>query len=229
MNIQSIGSNSYVKAAQMQNHNEGALKNIKAITEENAKDDRGKFVTESPEQLKLRNSEELKIAQKIKEMAAKEASVVQHERMHLLAGGSSAGTPSYIYELGPDGKRYISGGEVTFYAGGGNPEAVAKSSEKVEKAVALVKDPSNADLHAAAVAAATANSAKSEDLILNTQKKAEDQRLKAKKEEEMQAIGAKSSTEMKEKPMIDIMAAKAMVSAYSNMRFRMHSKFEVSV
>lgn len=49
----------------------------------------------------------------IQRLKAIENEVIAHEQAHKSAGGSIAGPASYSYAVGPDGKRYINGGEVS--------------------------------------------------------------------------------------------------------------------
>ena len=50
--------------------------------------------------------------QKLDAMQERHDEVKVHEQAHKSAGGSLAAAPSYSYETGPDGKRYITDGEV---------------------------------------------------------------------------------------------------------------------
>jgi hypothetical protein len=48
----------------------------------------------------------------VRQMAARDREVRRHEQAHARAGGAQAGSPSFTYRTGPDGKRYAVGGEV---------------------------------------------------------------------------------------------------------------------
>jgi hypothetical protein len=48
----------------------------------------------------------------INKLTARQNEVIAHEQAHMTAGGSAVGTATYSYTLGPDGNRYITGGEV---------------------------------------------------------------------------------------------------------------------
>lgn len=119
---------------------------------ENSKE---KFKTADVDDVKPKSAEDLKIASEIRRLKMWEEHVKQHERQHQLAGGEFAGAPSYTYTTGPDGKRYISGGEVTMYVPAGNTlEDSEAALERVKRAAAAPADPSPQDLKTAAMASA---------------------------------------------------------------------------
>ena len=87
--------------------------------------------------------------------------------MHLLAhksvGGSFAGSPSYKYVTGPDGKKYAVAGEVPIaIKKGKTPEETIENMEIVKAAALAPSDPSPQDLKVAATAEAIENKARSE-------------------------------------------------------------------
>jgi hypothetical protein len=47
-----------------------------------------------------------------RQMAARDREMRRHEQAHAQAGGTHAGSPTFSYKIGPDGRRYASGGEV---------------------------------------------------------------------------------------------------------------------
>ena len=53
----------------------------------------------------------------VEDMKARDSEVRTHENAHKSAGGQYAASPSYTYETGPDGKRYITDGEVSIDVG----------------------------------------------------------------------------------------------------------------
>lgn len=114
-----------------------------------------KFKTQDISNVKIQSSKDLTIASEIKRMKSWEDHVVAHERMHMLAGGGAVGAPSYVYKMGPDGKMYITGGEVTLYV----PKAATLEGSEValqnlKKAALAPSDPSPKDMAAAAMATA---------------------------------------------------------------------------
>jgi len=64
-----------------------------------------------------------------------------------MAGGSYAGSPSYTTTQGPDGRRYITGGEVSIDIGpvDGDPEATIRKMEQIKRAALAPSDPSSQD------------------------------------------------------------------------------------
>lgn len=89
--------------------------------------------------------------------------VLAHEQAHMAAGGSFAGAASYSYTVGPDGKRYITGGEVPIsMPSSDDKERMLKQLEQVKKAALAPAEPSSQDLSVAAQAGAEAMKLKGE-------------------------------------------------------------------
>ncbi len=87
-----------------------------------------------------------------------------HEAAHKNAGGQHAGSASFSYTVGPDGKRYATGGEVPIDVAPveGDPEAtIAKLDVVIAAALAPAK-PSAQDRKIAAAAVAARNQARQE-------------------------------------------------------------------
>lgn len=87
-----------------------------------------------------------------------------HESAHKNVGGQFAGSASYSYTVGPDGKRYATGGEVPIDIAPikDNPEAtIAKLDVVISAALAPAK-PSSQDRKVAAAAVAARNQARAE-------------------------------------------------------------------
>lgn len=125
----------------------------KTSTEKPTQSGEEKFKTSDVSKVKIETSEDLRISSEIQRMKAWENHVVAHERMHMLAGGGAVGAPSYVYKMGPDGKAYITGGEVTLYV----PKAATLEGsevalEKLKAAALAPSDPSPKDMAAAAMA-----------------------------------------------------------------------------
>ncbi len=82
-----------------------------------------------------------------------EDKVIAHERAHKSVGGEFAGAASYGYTTGPDGKRYISSGEVSIsIPGSGEPQDLINALERVKQAAMAPADPSAQDQRVAASA-----------------------------------------------------------------------------
>lgn len=92
--------------------------------------------------------------QEIKELQARDQEVRAHEQAHAVTGGRYAGSPSYEYQQGPDGKRYAVGGEVQIDIApvSGDPQATIQKMQQVKAAALAPAEPSSADRRIAAEA-----------------------------------------------------------------------------
>lgn len=96
--------------------------------------------------------EEYKIIQQLQK---RDAEVRAHEQAHAaIAGQYAAGTASYTYETGPNGKRYAVGGEVPIdVSKDSTPQETLQKMQVVAKAAMAPLNPSAADRRIAARAA----------------------------------------------------------------------------
>ena len=92
--------------------------------------------------------------QEVERLEERDQEVRTHEQAHQTVGGQHAGTPSYDYETGPDGKQYATSGEVPIDVGAvpNNPEATIAKMEQVKRAALAPAEPSAADRAIAAKA-----------------------------------------------------------------------------
>jgi len=106
----------------------------------------------------------------ITELQQRDKEVRTHELAHASAGGGSTGSPSYTFEVGPDGKKYAVGGEVSVDLSGvpGDPKATINKMQKVHAAALAPASPSTQDIKVAASATQRILSAQSELLSLNS-------------------------------------------------------------
>ena len=89
----------------------------------------------------------------INQLKTIEKKVVAHEMAHKSVGGELAGPVHYKYAIGPDGKRYIVGGEVPIkIKEGKTPEETLKIAQKIKAAALAPANPSPQDLKVAAQA-----------------------------------------------------------------------------
>ena len=104
---------------------------------------------EDPNEL---NEEEELVLQKLK---ARDQEVRAHESAHLAAsGGLAQGGPTYSYQIGPDGRQYAVGGEVSIDTSTGNTtEETIQKMYRVIAAAMAPGDPSAQDTKVAAQAA----------------------------------------------------------------------------
>lgn len=92
--------------------------------------------------------------EQVAELAARDAEVKAHERAHQAVGGQYAGSISYAYQTGPDGKRYAIGGEVPIDVSpiNGDPQATIDKMRQVKAAALAPADPSAQDRSVASTA-----------------------------------------------------------------------------
>ncbi|MEM1386082.1 MAG: putative metalloprotease CJM1_0395 family protein [Pseudomonadota bacterium] len=90
----------------------------------------------------------------IDELKARDREVRDHEQAHARVGGPYAGEPSYSYQIGPDGKRYAVGGEVSIDVTPvpDDPEATIAKMDVVKAAALAPAEPSSQDRRVAALA-----------------------------------------------------------------------------
>ncbi len=91
-------------------------------------------------------------AKQIKELKARDTEVRIHEQAHASVGGSYAGSPSFEYQRGPDGRNYAVGGEVMIDVSEvpGDPKATIAKMTQVRAAALAPAEPSGADRSIAA-------------------------------------------------------------------------------
>ncbi len=104
----------------------------------------------------------------ISQLQQRDKEVRIHELAHATTGGSATGSPSYTFEIGPDGKKYAVGGEVAVDLSSiaGDPQATIVKMQKVHAAALAPASPSTQDIRVAASAAQKILSAQSELLAL---------------------------------------------------------------
>lgn len=108
---------------------------------------------------------EQKIQAQIQKLKTREQEVIAHEAAHVSIGGQYAGNANYEYTTGPDGKKYITGGEVSIdVSEEKKPEDTIKKMEQVKKAALAPAEPSDVDRKIAAKAEQLINKANAEIL-----------------------------------------------------------------
>ncbi|MDU1144217.1 putative metalloprotease CJM1_0395 family protein [Aeromonas rivipollensis] len=97
-------------------------------------------------------------------LVERDLEVRKHEQAHQTAGGEHAGSPSYQFSQGPDGKRYATGGEVAIDIGAipGDPAATLAKMQQVRAAALAPAEPSSQDLSVARAATAKEAQARKE-------------------------------------------------------------------
>ena len=97
-------------------------------------------------------------------LQARDAEVKAHERAHKAVGGQYAGSISYDYQQGPNGKRYAVGGEVSIDVSpvSGDPEKTIEKMNVIKAAALAPADPSSQDRRVAAQAVQIITAARAE-------------------------------------------------------------------
>jgi hypothetical protein len=97
--------------------------------------------------------EEQKVRMAVERLKRIEARVIAHEMAHKVVGGQYAGSVRYEYTRGPDGRLYITGGEVSIdVSEEPTPEETIQKMEIVWRAALAPADPSPQDLAVAQTA-----------------------------------------------------------------------------
>ena len=98
--------------------------------------------------------EQQKQQRQLAALVERDLEVRKHEQAHQMAGGEHAGSPSYQFSHGPDGKRYATGGEVAIDIGAipGDPAATLAKMQRVRAAALAPAEPSSQDLSVARAA-----------------------------------------------------------------------------
>ncbi len=107
----------------------------------------------------------------IEVLEARDQEVRTHEQAHAIAGGPFAGSPSYEYQTGPNGRQYAVGGEVQIDTAPipGDPSATIAKMDIVIRAALAPAEPSAQDRSVAAAASKQRAEAQAE---LNAEKSA---------------------------------------------------------
>ena len=106
----------------------------------------------------------------IRDLASRDKEVRTHEMAHATVGGAYTGSPSYTFEIGPDGKKYAVDGEVSVDLStvAGNPQATISKMQRVYAAALAPAQPSAQDLRVANSATKKIMQAQSELAGLNS-------------------------------------------------------------
>ena len=98
--------------------------------------------------------EQQKQQSQVAALVERDLEVRKHEQAHQSAGGEHAGSPTYQFSRGPDGKRYATGGEVVIDMGTipGDPAATIAKMQQVRAAALAPDEPSSQDMSVARAA-----------------------------------------------------------------------------
>ena len=109
----------------------------------------------------------------VEDLKERDQEVRTHEQAHKSAGGQYAAAPTYSYERGPDGKQYVTDGEVSIDIGEeSDPQDTINKMQVVKRAAMAPAEPSAQDRRVYAEASQKEAQARQE---LNEQKAEEEQ------------------------------------------------------
>ena len=115
---------------------------------------------ENSQQTQRQEAQEQRVIDQLK---SRDREVRAHEQAHAAVGGSLAGSPSYEYQTGPDGKKYAVGGEVSIDVSKTNdPETTIRKMQTVRAAALAPAEPSSQDRKVAAEASRNIAEARAE-------------------------------------------------------------------
>lgn len=133
----------------------------------------------------------------IAELAGRDREVRAHEQAHSSVGGAYAGSPTYSFKRGPDGRSYAVGGEVGVDVSPipNDPEATLRKMEVVQRAALAPADPSAQDRRVAAQAQAQAAEARAEIVTQRREEAAAADEERRLRDEESRDADAQSADE----------------------------------
>lgn len=156
-------------------HGTGQDSNQEKSHQGNPQSNQQEQITDNDNSIKKEQAAALAEQKIISQLQSRDQEVRQHELAHASTGGSATGAPSYSFEVGPDGKKYAVGGEVSvdLSAVSGDPHATITKMQKVHAAALAPANPSTQDTRVAASASRIILQAQSE--LLAQQSEASDQ------------------------------------------------------
>ena len=121
----------------------------------------------------------------IDQLKARDREVRVHEAAHAAIGGRYAGSPSFQYSRGPDGRNYATGGEVSISTSpvAGNPQATIEKARIIRAAALAPAEPSTQDRRVAAEAAQMEIKAEAELRAVQAEQTAQEEARKAEEQE----------------------------------------------
>lgn len=172
---------------QSQNSNPQARKADKAQELEESKK-RLAEVEKKLEQLDLKE---------IRELKSRDTEVRAHENAHAAVGGQYAGSPTYSFKRGPDGRNYAIGGEVKIDTSpvAGDPQATVAKMQQVRAAALAPAEPSGQDRKVAASASQAITKALAEQAQLKAKEAEEKAAEQSATNEQANAAGEANTNE----------------------------------
>ncbi len=107
----------------------------------------------------------------VRQLQSRDTEVRTHEQAHSAIGGRYAGSPTYEFKRGPDGRNYAVGGEVQIDTSPipNDPEATIAKMQQVRAAALAPAEPSGQDRKVASQASQTITDAKAEQVKQNSE------------------------------------------------------------
>ncbi|MDR0934045.1 MAG: hypothetical protein LBM56_03000 [Burkholderiaceae bacterium] len=139
-----------------------------------------------------------RISAEIAQLKQIEQEVIAHEAAHKAVGGRYASAASYSYTTGPDGQKYITGGEVSISTPAtSDPEEVLRMAELVRRAALAPANPSSQDISVAARAAQKAVTARADIAAVSREEVtgAREESDDGKKADGTDAVGGQNTTD----------------------------------
>lgn len=128
-----------------------------------AEQDNAEDPSAGKEDAESRQQQESAEKREIKDLEARDKEVRAHEQAHASVGGQYAGSPSYEYQVGPNGRQYAVSGEVSIdISKESSPEDTIRKMQQVKSAALAPTDPSPQDLRVASEATQRASEARRE-------------------------------------------------------------------
>lgn len=161
----------------------------------------------------------------LSELKKRDSEVKAHEQAHLAAAGQyAAGGASFSYKMGPDGKRYATGGEVPIdLSKERSPEATIQKMRTVKRAALAPATPSSADRSIAAQATAKEAQAMKEVLTNSKEELTQGPLSQTDKEDHgsrtgtSEAISSGAHNKSSPMPPVAELTRRTMTAAYQSM------------
>ncbi|RLT93259.1 putative metalloprotease CJM1_0395 family protein [Ketobacter sp.] len=125
----------------------------------------------------------------IDQLKARDREVRVHEAAHAAVGGRYAGSPSFEYTRGPDGRNYATGGEVSISVSevAGDPQATIEKARVIRAAALAPAEPSVQDRRVAAEAAQLELTARNELRAVQSEASQQEKAERAERQQEAEA------------------------------------------
>lgn len=183
-------ANQQQQGSDSQSNDEANGQEASASEQEQEQKEQAEQKAESAE--KQQESKDQKV---IDQLESRDREVRAHEQAHAAVGGSLAGSPSYEYQTGPDGKKYAVGGEVSIdVSKASDPEDTIRKMETVRAAALAPAEPSSQDRKVAAQASRNIAEARAE-LVTENSNLNEGEKSESKQEVQVARVESSDQTQ----------------------------------